>query len=107
MPRASSAAGGDGRWTTLWRGVIQPRCASCHASSAARAVLDFHDEDSAYKAALEHVVPRSPEKSELFARIAPECRPPVCTPMPMKGAPLDESSRALVRRWIERGAPRD
>lgn len=108
MPRATSGPR-DATWAAVYEKVLRPRCAggACH-TDAARALLDLKTEDAAYRAALDHVVPRSPEKSELFVRISPDlCKAPACTPMPPKAAPLDAESRALVKRWIERGAPRN
>lgn len=111
MPRSSSTSGPSGErplgdWSLVWKKVLQPRCAGCHGD-ANRAELDLKNEALAFRAVTNHVVPKQPDKSELYIRVSPDlCKAPSCTLMPMKGPPLDPDARTLIRRWIERGARR-
>lgn len=109
-PSADEAsATGESTWSAVWKTVLSKRCAgaACHTGEA-RASFDLSSEASAFRAAQAHLVARTPHESELYVRISPAlCKPPACTPMPMRGAPLDATMRGIVRRWIERGAPKD
>jgi hypothetical protein len=99
----------EATWNAVYRGVLAPRCggAACHTEQAA-GDLDLRSEEAAFKSVAEHVVPNTPARSEIYRRISPDlCRAPECTPMPLRRPPLDPAARDLVRRWIERGAPRD
>lgn len=100
---------GESTWSAVWKTVLSKKCGggACHTGEA-RASFDLSSEQAAFRAAQSHLVARTPHESELYVRISPDlCKPPACTPMPMKSTPLDANMRAIVRRWIERGAPKD
>jgi hypothetical protein len=105
-PRAAGPS--DATWTAV-RTTVLSRCGggSCHTEAAAGG-LDLRNDDVAYRTVSERIVPRAPDRSELFIRINPDlCKVHGCTQMPLRKPALDQASRDLVRRWIERGAPRD
>jgi hypothetical protein len=106
QPRAKA---NDATWTNVYRSVLAARCggSSCHTEEAA-SELDLRTEKAAFKSVTEHLVPKSPARSEIFIRVSPDlCHEPDCTPMPLRKPALDAPARDLLRRWIERGAPHD
>lgn len=108
-PTADETTTGESSWSAVWKTVLSKKCggSACHTGEA-RASFDLSSEPSAFRAAQAHLVARTPHESELYVRISPDlCKPPACTPMPMKSTPLDANMRGIVRRWIERGAPKD
>jgi hypothetical protein len=91
-------------------GLVRASCAgaACHVGGPAD--LRFRipmDDAAAYDAILAQVVPGDPMASPLYRRISPDlCMLPDCAPMPLGRPPLAERDRAIVRAWIEEGAPR-
>jgi len=90
-------------WSYIHAAVIAPSCAtaSCHGEHAGTAGLSLADPDVAYDQLLARrfVVPGDPA-STLLALLAGDERrrmPP--------DAPLPAADLALVRAWIEAGAP--
>jgi hypothetical protein len=87
------------------RPVLSDKCYACHGPGTQLAGLRFDREEVA-KQALRNghvaIVPGNPGASELLRRVTasdPKVR------MPQRGEPLGEREVALLRRWIEQGAP--
>jgi hypothetical protein len=99
----------DATWTAVYENVLAARCggSACHTEEAA-SELDLRSKDVAFKSVTEHLVPNAPARSEIYVRVSPDlCKEPSCTPMPLRKPALDAPARDLLRRWIERGAPKD
>jgi hypothetical protein len=90
--------------------IMQQNCAgsSCHVGgNAAGFSIPAADVGGAYDAVLARVVPGDSAASELFRRIRPElCMLPECILMPFGRTPLLEEEQAVIRDWIDAGAPR-
>jgi len=90
------------------RPLLSDRCFKCHGfDEAARKAglrLDVREGQLAAIRGRRPVVPGDPDASELIARIeSPD--PKRRMPPPSSGLSLDPSEKALLRRWIEQGAP--
>jgi hypothetical protein len=89
--------------------LVRASCAgsTCHVGGSGPRLTIPVDDDAAYAALVAQVVPGDAEASPLYRRISPElCSAPDCARMPLGREPLSEEARALVRAWIEDGAPR-
>jgi hypothetical protein len=99
----------DASFTAVFS-IIQQNCAgsSCHVGgNAAGFSIPAADVVGAYDAVLTRVVPGDSAASELFRRIRPElCMLPECILMPFARTPLLEEEQAIIRDWIDAGAPR-
>ena len=113
----ATAGGPDGEsgpatFTLVQTQVLRPSCATagCHAGvaypnlSADRAYASLVNAPSSVGVTM--VTPGDPGNSYLMTKLtgAPGM---VGDRMPQGAAPLDSTRIALVRAWIERGAPRD
>lgn len=91
-------------WSYLHAAIIAPNCAtsSCHNKRVATAGVVLDDADAAYEHLLDRqfVIPGDPA-STLMSLLEGDERPR----MP-PDAPLPAADIALVRAWIEAGAPR-
>ncbi len=100
--------------TPTYEGDVRPllarRCLVCHnvkkldkADVSAGLALETYE--AAMKGTKDHavVVPGKLDESELYARLVDEDE---LRRMPYLEEPLPEEERALIRRWIEAGAPR-
>jgi mono/diheme cytochrome c family protein len=91
------------------RPILSKNCFACHGADEAKRSknlrLDQRESAVAELADGAHaIVPESPDDSELLFRIS-ETDPTVRMPPAKFGPPLTPSQVALIRRWIERGAP--
>jgi hypothetical protein len=103
----------------IQRTIFSPRCAipACHDSALASGDLVLEDGssytelvrvepdiDTAREAGLLRVDPGDPDNSLLLIKV--EGPPPdLGSRMPLAGEPLTEREIALIRAWIEAGAP--
>src|SRR5262249_36875135 len=100
---------GEPTWPRIYANVLRAGCSGgqCHFEEGAGG-LDLRTEERAYRTVKSRVVPGKPDDSTLYQRIDPNtCKPPHCSLMPRGRPALDEPVRAAIRRWIERGAPRE
>ncbi|MDG2221667.1 MAG: DUF1553 domain-containing protein [Rubripirellula sp.] len=90
------------------RPLLSNRCLICHgpdeAERAAGLRLDSLAGATADLGGYAAVAPGDPEGSELFARVLSD-DPDLQMPPPDKGQHLSEPEIALLKRWIEQGAP--
>src|ERR1019366_5473202 len=79
--------------------LLQSRCLKCHNPAKARGGLDLTTHDALHKGGEKGVVvvPGKSLDSVLYAKVRDGKMPP--------GQPLGESEVALVRGWIDDGAP--
>ncbi len=75
--------------------ILEKRCASCHRAGASSAHFAFTSRDELINGKI--IVPGQPEKSPLYTSIETGKMPP--------GGKLSPDETALIRRWIEQGAP--
>ncbi len=91
------------------RPLLSSRCFACHGpdeeSREAGLRLDRGDGDDG--ALVVAIVPGSVDESEVWARITSEDPDVVMPPPDSHLKPLSTDEQALVRRWIESGAPYD
>jgi hypothetical protein len=87
------------------RPIFNSNCMACHGGVKQASNVSFSYRAQVLgrgKSGRTIVVPGNPRASELIARVTsndPEVR------MPLHGAPLKPEQIALLRRWIEQGAP--
>lgn len=88
------------------RPILAANCFTCHGMDAEKRAADLRLDDRAWAVERsEAIVPGKPLDSPLWERIVssdPEERMP---PPAAKKAPLTPVEMALIRRWIEAGAP--
>jgi len=77
--------------------LLQARCVKCHGGEKPQAGLDLASLEAVNRANRSVVVPGKLDASPLWQAIQQERMPP--------GEPLAGPERALLRRWIEQGAP--
>ena len=96
----------DARFPSLYAGVLAARCAGdgCHDRGEVAGV-DLSTEARAFATLSTKVVPGNAEASALYRRITPGLCTGTCKPMPLGRDPLPDDERALIRAWIEAGAP--
>jgi Protein of unknown function (DUF1553)/Protein of unknown function (DUF1549)/Planctomycete cytochrome C len=85
------------------RPILSSRCQGCHNDALHFSNLSF-DTASGFRNGGAHgpvVTPRDPQGSRLYRRIARIEKPY----MPMQGDPLPDAEIALIKEWIEMGAP--
>ena len=84
------------------RPLLEKQCWACHSSAQKLSELDLTSREAALKGGLRGpaVVPGKPDESRLMMHVTGKEAPQ----MPL-GAPLPEESIALLRTWIEQGAP--
>lgn len=106
----ASAADGPPTYERDVRPILVRRCTACHNAKkvddpdvSAGLALDSYD--AALKGTKEHpvVVPGKAAASELVKRLTD---PDADRRMPLEDKPLSESDQALLRRWVDAGAPR-
>ena len=104
--------------TVSFSSEIQPifdaSCTVCHVSGGiADAILHLSAEESfdalvghpsVQDASLTRVVAGDSSTSLLFQKVSSDS-PPVGARMPLGGAPLSDADIALIRDWIDQGAP--
>lgn len=90
------------------RPILSDRCFACHGFDAAQRKadlrLDTREGLTADLGGMHPVVPGKPELSELIARIE-ETDPEFVMPPPDSGLVLTSEERALLREWVQQGAP--
>ncbi|MDF1842787.1 MAG: DUF1553 domain-containing protein [Rubripirellula sp.] len=90
------------------RPLLSNHCLICHgpdeAERAAGLRLDSLAGATADLGGYAAIAPGDPEESELFVRITSD-DPDLQMPPPGKGKPLSEPEIALLKRWVEQGAP--
>jgi hypothetical protein len=86
--------------------ILADRCYACHGPDAAqrKADLELHLRD---KAVREAIVPGKADASPLVQRIASPNPDELMPPPDSKKPPLTAEEIALVKRWINEGAPYD
>ena len=84
------------------RPILSNRCIACHGPDEEERKADLRLDT--HEGALEALVPGDVEKSELFYRITTSDEDDLMPP-PGKGRALDKDEQAIVRQWIEEGAP--
>ena len=85
------------------RPILSSQCQGCHNDALRFSSLSF-DTAAGFRAGGAHgptVIPGDPENSRLYRRVARLDKPY----MPMQGDPLPEDEIALIREWIQMGAP--
>ncbi|MFO1051173.1 MAG: PSD1 and planctomycete cytochrome C domain-containing protein [Planctomycetota bacterium] len=90
------------------RPLLSDRCFTCHGFDAKARKGNLRlDTREGQLAAIEDrvpVVPGDPSRSELIRRIESD-DPKLMMPPPDSGRHLDAAEKALLRRWVEAGAP--
>lgn len=82
--------------------ILERSCIECHGPTEDKGDLRLHTQAHAF-AADYIIVPGAPEDSELYYLVAlPPGDPDI---MPSEGDPLAAEEIALLRQWIEEGAP--
>jgi uncharacterized protein DUF1553/uncharacterized protein DUF1549/cytochrome c len=86
------------------RPIFQTSCYSCHSASNTSGRLRLDDETAAMKGGFSGavIIPGDGKSSRLMQRILGERSLPR---MPMGGPPLTDKQIALIRAWIDQGAP--
>jgi mono/diheme cytochrome c family protein len=83
--------------------MLSENCFACHGPDAAHRAADLQlDQEDTAKAYA--IVPGAPDDSELLTRLMSEDED-LRMPPPASGKQLTESQVALIRTWIEQGAP--
>jgi hypothetical protein len=84
------------------RPLFEKQCWTCHSSTQKLSDLDLTSRESALKGGVHGpaIVPGKPDESRLMMHVTGKEAPR----MPL-GAPLPDESVALLRTWIEQGAP--
>jgi hypothetical protein len=102
---AAAAQGADTvSFSSEVRPLLEKQCWACHSSAQKLSDLDLTNREGALKGGLHGpaIVPGKPAESRLFLHITGKETPQ----MPL-GAPLPDQSIALLKTWIEQGAPYD
>ena len=101
---ASAASGEEVSFSNHIRPLLEKQCLSCHSAEQKLGELDLTSRETALKGGLHGpaIVPGKPGESRLIHHVTGKQAPQ----MPL-GAALPEESIALLRRWIEAGAPYD
>ena len=103
----SAAAADTLRFNRDIRPILSGKCFSCHGPDAnhREADLRFDNREGALAdlGGYAAVVPGSPEKSELLARIHTDDADDLMPP-PKTGKPLTDAEKQLLRDWIAQGA---
>src|SRR4051812_12294282 len=82
--------------------LFEQKCAQCHGARAVKPKKFGYIDDLARLAATpKYVVPRDAEHSELWTSVRDGDMPPDDSDVP----PLTVAEKAVVREWIEAGAP--
>jgi len=91
------------------RSILSNKCFACHGPDEGKlqAGLRLDNASTATKpleSGVTAIVPGKPDESELIARIT-DTDPDVQMPPPHFAKPVTEAEVAILRRWIEQGAP--
>ena len=105
---ASTRASGEINFSREVRPILSDNCFACHgpdekARKAGRR-LDTREGALATKDGVTAVVPGDPAKSELLLRISSK-DPDEVMPPPKTHKKVTPDQAAILRRWIEEGAP--
>ena len=94
--------------------IFNANCTSCHISGGiADTIMHLNAEESfdalvnrpsVQDTSLTRVVPADSSASLLFLKVSSDS-PPVGSRMPLGGIPLSQADIALIRDWIDQGAP--
>lgn len=84
--------------------ILAEHCLKCHGQDEKQRKAKLRLDDRDNSLALKSIVPGKPEDSELYRRLISHDTDEVMPP-PKEQRPLSQSQIALVRRWIEQGAP--
>ena len=84
------------------RAILEENCASCHGP-AQMSGLDLRTREAMLKGGSRGpaLIPGEADASPLYLAAAHQQEPP----MPPQGAPLSAADLAVLRKWIDRGAP--
>jgi mono/diheme cytochrome c family protein len=110
VPAAADPGAGEGKvdFGRDIRPILANHCLLCHGPDpeARKADLRLDTREGALADLGGHaaVVPGKPDRSEMLARVLSKDRDEVMPP-PKHGRRLDPKETALLRRWIEQGAP--
>ena len=89
--------------------ILSDRCFHCHGPDPGHRKADLRlDEESEAKRdrdGLKVVVPGSLSSSELWQRLVTDDEDKMMPPPDSHRKPLNQSEKAVIRRWIEAGAP--
>ena len=95
--------------------VLTPFCTQCHIGSSAprglqmddlaTSIANLIDVDSAANPQFKLVSPNQPEQSYFYLKIIGD--PQAGNQMPLRQAPLSSEIQAVIKTWIENGAPID
>lgn len=88
----------SGTFTAIQTRIVDPRCVNCHANTTAGVKLLPYDDRGNAQRMQSLVVAGTPDASRFYQTLA-------TGKMPGGGARLTEDDLALVRAWIEAGAP--
>ena len=101
--------------TSIQDNVLTPFCTECHFGSSAPRGLQFDDlattianlidVDSSANPQFKLVSPNQPEQSYFYLKIIGD--PQAGNQMPLGQAPLSSEIQAVIKTWIENGAPID
>ena len=85
--------------------IFKARCFECHAGEEDEGDLLLDSKASVFDASRDELVVKKgdPEKSTLYQRLVLDADDPDI--MPADGDPLTKKEIALIKRWIEEGAP--
>src|SRR5713226_9335203 len=97
------AAEGDDFFQQKIRPILSSHCQGCHNDSLKFSGLTLDSAEGLRNGGLHGpvVTPGDPAASRLYRKVARLEKPS----MPMQGDPLSEADVALIKRWIEIGAP--
>ena len=89
--------------------LLSDRCFACHGPDEKKRKadlrLDLRGEALADLGGYSAIVPGKPDESELLARVGHEDPSELMPPPESKRGALTKTEVALLRRWIEQGAP--
>src|SRR5579885_327952 len=103
-PSAARLFGQSIDFRTQIQAIFNASCAKCHTGPSAGGGLSLDSAETLARGGKTGpaVVPRDPAHSPLYQRISTT---DAALRMPLGQAPLPADSVALIRRWIEQGAP--
>ncbi|MFZ9837022.1 MAG: PSD1 and planctomycete cytochrome C domain-containing protein [Opitutaceae bacterium] len=109
LPRAAPAADAPVSFNEQIRPLLAQNCLACHGPDAGHRKAGLRLDDPASATAerrgVRAIVPGDPEASELWQRVISPHADEVMPPPDAHKPPLSPEQRALLRRWIQEGAP--
>jgi hypothetical protein len=104
-----ATAGEPVRFNRDIRPILSDKCFACHGpdknkrDSGLR--LDIREEAIADRDGVRAIVPGKPDQSDAFIRLTSHDQDEMMPPPKAKLPPITKDEAALIRRWIEEGAP--